>query len=104
MTAQPEWVPHVVLLYYSDEAARTRIPEVFPAHNAYATKFRNERPGALVMIGPFAETSEGQAAAMSIFTSMEAAEAFAAEDPFVVKGIATEKIFRSWLVSPDPGV
>ncbi|MFM1729273.1 YciI family protein [Prescottella soli] len=102
MTAQPVWVPHVVLLYYSDDAARARIPEVFPAHSAYAAKFRIDRPGALVMIGPFAETSEGQAAAMSIFTSLEAAEAFAADDPFVVEGIATEKIFRTWLVSPDP--
>jgi uncharacterized protein YciI len=99
---QSHWVPHCVLLYFSNDQARTRIPDVYPAHSAYATEFRLERPGELVMIGPFADSVNGQAGAMSIFTSREAAEAFAAGDPFVSERVATDVMYRQWLVSPEP--
>ena len=45
------------------------------------------------MIGPFADPREG---AMAIFTTREAAEEFAAEDPFVVNGVVASWRVREW--------
>jgi uncharacterized protein YciI len=100
--AQPQWLTRYLLLYESPPEARARIPAFFPAHNAYATAFRSLHPGVLVMIGPFPEPEEGQPGAMSIFTSREAAEEFAASDPFVVNGVVDRWRIRAWLVSPEP--
>jgi uncharacterized protein YciI len=95
------WLTRYVLLYMSSPEARSRVPELFPAHSAYADDFRERHPGALVMIGPFPEPEEGQPGAMSIFTSREAAEEFAASDPFVVNGVVDTWRVRTWLVSPQ---
>lgn len=95
------WLTRYVLLYFSAPESRARIPEFFPAHNAYADEFRTRHPGQLVMIGPFPEPEDGQAGAMSIFTSREAAEEFAAADPFVVNGVVQAWRVRTWLVSPQ---
>ncbi|WP_317620836.1 YciI family protein [Streptomyces sp. CBMA123] len=95
------WLTRYVLLYMSAPEARAKVPEHFPAHNAYATDFRKRHAGELVMIGPFPEPEEGQAGAMSIFTSREAAEEFAASDPFVVNGVVETWRVRTWFVSPQ---
>jgi uncharacterized protein YciI len=42
------------------------------------------------MVGPFVDPREG---AMSVFTTREAAEEFAAGDPFVLNGVV-----RSWRI------
>ena len=94
-----EWVDRYLLLYESPPSARARVPEFFPAHSAYADEFRVRHPGALVMIGPFPETEDGQPGAMSIFTSREAAEEFAPSDPFVVNRVVARWYIRRWLVS-----
>jgi uncharacterized protein YciI len=88
-----------ILLYDSPPASRARVPELFPTHNAYADAFRARHPDALVMIGPFPEPEEGQPGALSIFMSREAAEEFAASDPFVVNDVVTWRV-RKWLISP----
>jgi uncharacterized protein YciI len=47
----------------------------------------------LVAYGPFANREEG---AMAIFTSGEAAEGFARDDPFVVNGVVSGWEIREW--------
>ncbi|MGI5135645.1 MULTISPECIES: YciI family protein [unclassified Streptomyces] len=95
------WLTRHVLLYVSPPDARAKVAEFFAAHNAYADAFRKRHPGALLMIGPFPEPEEAQPGAMSIFTSREAAEEFAASDPFVVNGVVGTWQVRTWLVSPE---
>ena len=100
MTAPaPDWLERFLLLYDSLPGSRARVPELFPAHSAYADAFRARRPEALVLIGPFPEPEEGQPGALSIFTTREAAEEFAASDPFVVNNLVTWRV-RRWFVSP----
>lgn len=97
----PEWLERYLPLYESPPGSRSKIAELFPAHNAYADAFRHRHPGWLVMIGPFPEPEEGQPGAQSIFTSREAAQEFAASDPFVVNGVVETWRVRRWLISPE---
>lgn len=97
MADTPQWTERFVLLYFSDDAARTRIPQVFPAHHAYTLAFMDEHPGQLLLTGPFAEPVPGEPGAMNIFTTRDAAEEFAASDPFVIEGVATSWTVRTWL-------
>jgi uncharacterized protein YciI len=95
------WVEHAMLLYFSEPGARERIGPLFPAHDAYAQRFRAAHPGELVLIGPYPEPMDGQPGAMSIFRSAAGAAEFAASDPFVVEGAVSEWRIRPWLVSPE---
>ncbi|HEU5003927.1 MAG TPA: YciI family protein [Actinomycetota bacterium] len=80
-----------VLLYESSPEARARAAEHFPAHRArWSTA---HEAGDLLMIGPFADSAGG---AMAVFTSREAAEAFAADDPFVIHGVVATWEIREW--------
>ena len=90
------WLTRCVVLYESPPEARARVPEFFAAHSAYADEFRERHPGALLMIGPFPDAEDGQPGAMSIFTSRERAEEFAASDPFVLNGVVTRWRVRVW--------
>jgi uncharacterized protein YciI len=63
-----------------------------PAHREYWQNF--QRFGTLLMLGPFARPEDG---AMSIFTSREAAEAFATNDPFVLGGVVSRWYVREWV-------
>jgi len=78
-----------VLLYESAADVATNASVHFPAHKSWLDRFAAD--GALLMIGPFADPQAD--GAMSIFTTREAAEAFARDDPFVVNGVV-----RSWRV------
>ena len=88
----PQWLERFVLLYFSGDDGRARVPEVFPRHHEYTLAFKAERPGELLLTGPFADAIDGQAGAMNVFTSREAAETFAAADPFVTEGLATYRV------------
>ncbi|WP_206535639.1 YciI family protein [Microbacterium sp. 4R-513] len=101
MAEMPQWTERFVLLYFSGPEARTRIPEMFPAHHAYTLDFQASRPGELLLTGPFADTIEGQAGAMNVFTTREAAETFAASDPFVTEGVAESWLVRTWLLGGE---
>jgi uncharacterized protein YciI len=46
------------------------------------------------MVGPFTDAPAG--GAMAIFTTREAAEAFAAADPFVTQGVVSRWFIREW--------
>jgi uncharacterized protein len=70
-----------VLFYESGDL--TLAAENFPAHQARYTEFM--RRGVLTALGPFTD----RGGAMAIFTSPEAAEEFAAADPFVLNGVVS---------------
>jgi uncharacterized protein YciI len=101
MADMPLWIERFVLLYFSGADGRTRVPEVFPAHHAYTLDFQAARPGELLLTGPFADPVAGQPGAMNVFTTREAAETFAAGDPFVTAGVVESWSVRSWLTSGE---
>jgi len=72
----------------------------FPAHQARWQEY--QEAGTLLAIGPMADPRDG---AMAVFTSRQAAEAFAVDDPFVTEGLVTSHTILEWnevlLDSPD---
>jgi uncharacterized protein len=78
-----------VLFYQSGDDVKSKTPPLFPAHFIRIKEFHGR--GELLMVGTFGNPQEE--GAMSIFTTREAAEAFAKGDPFVVNGAV-----RSWRV------
>ena len=80
-----------VLLYEpggEDSPAKARLH--FPEHVAAWEAYR--RDGTLLLIGPFTDGS----GAMAVFTTREAAEQFAREDPFVRHGAVSGWSVREW--------
>jgi len=80
-----------VLFYDASVEGLAKAPENVAAHRARWQTFVES--GELLMIGPFADPRDG---AMAIFTTREAAEAFAAGDPFVVNGVVAGWRVREW--------
>ncbi len=78
-----------VLFYESADDVKSKAPAQFPSHNARVKEFHGR--GTLLMVGTFGNPQEE--GAMAIFTTREAAEEFAKDDPFVVNGV-----IRSWKV------
>ena len=79
-----------VLFYESGDDVATKAPLHFPAHRARWAEF-HER-GSLLLIGPFSD----QSGAMAVFTTREAAEEFARDDPFVVHGVVRGWSIKEW--------
>lgn len=70
--------------------------ENFPAHQARYLEFM--RRGVLLSLGAFTD----RGGAMAVFTSREAAEEFAAGDPFVLRGVVSKWHVREWrAVTPE---
>ena len=87
-----------VLLYESADDLAEKAPAHAPAHREHWRPFRER--GELLGIGPFGDPqSQG---AMSVFTTREAAEAFATSDPFVVNGVVRSWEVREWDDAVDP--
>ncbi|HJQ42104.1 MAG TPA: YciI family protein [Jatrophihabitantaceae bacterium] len=80
-----------VLFYESAGADREQLMEHFPEHQALWSSYAER--GELLLIGPFTDRS----GAMGVFTTREAAEAFAAEDPFVTKNLVGSWQVREWM-------
>lgn len=80
-----------VLLYESAADVMETAPIHFPAHKARIDEFQAR--GLLEAIGPFGDPRDG---AMGIFTSREAADAFVAEDPFVLQGVVVSHRILDW--------
>jgi uncharacterized protein YciI len=78
-----------VLSYESAPGAPESGRHLVPAHQARIQEFAGR--GVLLMIGPLEDP--GTNGALSVFTTREAAEEFAEEDPFVTGGVV-----RSWRV------
>ena len=85
-------MPKYVLLYESADDVRSKAPLHFPAHVARWKTFQDQ--GTLLMIGTFGNPLEE--GSMAIFTTREAAEAFARSDPFVLNGVVRCWSIREW--------
>jgi uncharacterized protein len=80
-----------VLFYDSAGAPAELIRQHAAAHRARWGGFQQD--GSLVAIGPFADGS----GAMAVFGSREAAEEFAAGDPFVLHGVVRNWHVTEWM-------
>jgi uncharacterized protein len=81
-----------VLLYESAPDVRSKAPAHFPAHRARLDEFH--RRGELLMVGTFGNPQDE--GSMAIFSTREAAEEFARNDPFVVNGVVSGWQIRDW--------
>jgi len=77
-----------VLFYDSGDLALA--VENFPAHRARYEDFMGQ--GVLLSLGPFTD----RGGSMAVFTTREAAEDFAAGDPFVLAGVVSKWHVREW--------
>jgi uncharacterized protein len=77
-----------VLFYEPADDVMTKAPAHFPAHEQRLEQFH--AAGTLLMVGAFENPQDGS---MAVFTTREAAEEFAGDDPFVLNGV-----IRSWRV------
>ena len=62
---------------------------VYPRHKAVVDTFIAQ--GVVVGIGPFTDGGN-----MAIFTTREAAEAFARADPFILEGVVKSFVIKDW--------
>lgn len=90
MAWQDVRMKYVLLYEPGSEEGAARAPLHFPEHVASWDAYR--RDGTLLLIGPFADGS----GAMAVFTTREAAEQFASEDPFVRHGVVSGWSVREW--------
>jgi uncharacterized protein len=81
-----------VLLYESADDVLAKAPLHVEAHSARGKEFYER--GSLVAYGPFGDPQEQ--GSMAVFTTREAAEEFARDDPFVVNGVVRDWQIREW--------
>jgi hypothetical protein len=81
-----------VLLYESADDVLAKAPLCFAEHSARGQEFHEG--GSLIAYGPFGNPQEE--GSMAVFTSREAAEEFAREDPFVLNGVVRSWTIRDW--------
>lgn len=77
-----------ILFYRSGDLSLAA--EHFPSHKARYTEFMER--GELLALGPFTDGS----GSIAVFAAREAAEAFAADDPFVLNGVVKTWTIREW--------
>ena len=77
-----------VLFYESGDLSLAA--QHFPPHQARYTEFMQR--GVLLSLGPFSDRS----GSMAVFSTREAAEEFAADDPFVRNGVVSSWTIREW--------
>lgn len=78
-----------VVIGESSGAAMDRIMAVYPRHKAVVDAFVAR--GEVIGIGPFSDRGN-----MAIFRTRAAAEAFVAQDPFVLEGLVKSVVIRDW--------
>jgi len=85
-----------VLYYESSPDVLQKAPLHMVAHRERWAEFA--KAGTLLMVGPFADAQ----GAMGVFTTREAAEAFAKGDPFVLRGVVAHWVIREWMEALVP--
>jgi uncharacterized protein YciI len=78
-----------VVIGESSGATMDQIMAVYPRHKVVVDAFVAR--GDVIGIGPFADRGN-----MAIFRTRAAAEAFVAQDPFVLEGVVTSVVIREW--------
>jgi uncharacterized protein YciI len=89
-----------VLFYESADEVAAKAPAHFAAHAARYGEFHAR--GELLMVGTFSNPQDQ--GAMAIFSTRQAAEDFARDDPFVVHGVVRSYRILEWneaLTGPD---
>jgi hypothetical protein len=69
---------------------------VYPRHKIIVDKYKAN--GDVIGIGPFSDMGN-----MAIFKSRAAAEAFVAEDPFILEGLVKSYVIKDWNDTMLPG-
>ncbi len=80
-----------VVIGTSAGRSREEVMAVFPRHKAFLDPFIAR--GDVVGVGPFVDAGGGN---MALFRSREAAEAFAAGDPFALEGLVKDYQIKDW--------
>lgn len=78
-----------VVIGESSGASMDKVMAVYPRHKAVVDAFIAK--GDVIGIGPFADRGN-----MAIFRTRAAAEAFAAQDPFILEGLVKSFVIRDW--------
>ena len=78
-----------VVIGESSGATMDMIMAVYPRHKVVVEAFVAR--GDVIGIGPFADRGN-----MAIFRTRAAAEAFVAQDPFVLEGLVKSVVIREW--------
>ena len=81
-----------VIFYESADDFMQTAPLHFAAHKARLDDFHAR--GKLLMVGPFADPAKD--GSMGVFSDRESAEAFVADDPFVVNGVVKRYTIKEW--------
>jgi hypothetical protein len=81
-----------VVLYQSSDDVLTSAPVHYPAHATRIEEFRAR--GEILMVGTFGDPQTQDS--MAIFPTRVAAEAFVADDPFVLEGVVRSYEIRDW--------
>ena len=79
-----------VVIGESAGASRDEVMAMYPRHKVVVDAYVER--GDVVGIGPF-----GDGGNMAIFRSLDAAEAFTREDPFITEGLIASFTIRPWL-------
>jgi uncharacterized protein YciI len=80
--------------YKTLEEVVAKAPEVIAAHISRSKEWHAR--GTLLMAGAFLDKSEEPLSTMGVLDSLEAAEAYANGDPFVLKGMVSKWYIREW--------
>ena len=80
-----------VVIGIGSGASMDAVMAVYPRHKALVDSFIER--GDVIGIGPFTDAKRGN---MAIFRTREAAEAFVAQDPFVLEGLVASYEIREW--------
>lgn len=80
-----------VVFYESSPNVMALAPLHYPAHKARVDAFAAR--GELVAVGTFGDPREGS---LAVFSDRIAAEAFVAEDPFVLNGVVAKHAIKDW--------
>lgn len=89
------YVAFFVISGMSIEDVQASASEALAAHLSRSQELR--RHGKLLMAGAFLHNAPGEPlTTMGIFPSREAAEEYAAGDPFVLNGMVTDWYIREW--------
>jgi uncharacterized protein len=78
-----------VVLYESGSASMESIMAVYPRHKQLVDAFAER--GEVIAIGPF-----GGGGSMGVFRDRQSAEAFVAQDPFILEGLVGKITIRDW--------
>jgi uncharacterized protein YciI len=89
------YVAFFVIPGTSIEDVRTSASEALAAHLKRSKEL--QRQGKILMAGALLDTTPGEPlTTMGVFRSRDDAEAYAAEDPFVLNGMVTHWYIREW--------